>query len=74
MYCCLSVHYCHNNYDLHAYSKFAHFFVVHFLGAPWTLDWYKPALSLQVLLPLALQKKLRTAILLVRAWDLLKLA
>jgi hypothetical protein len=55
-------------------SKFAHFFVMHFLGAPWALDRNEPALSLQMLLPLTLQKKLRTAILLVRARDLLKLA
>ena len=61
-------------YDLHAYSKFAHFFVVHFLRAPWTLHWDEPALSLQMLFPLTLQKKLGAAILLVRAWDLLKLA
>ena len=49
---------------------------MYFLGAPWALDWPRdePALSLQMLLPLALQKKLCTAILLVRAWDLLKLA
>ena len=49
-------------------------FVVYFLGAPWALDWDEPALSLQMLLPLALQKKLRAAILLVRARDLLELA
>ena len=56
--------------------KFTHFriFVVHFLEAPWALDWNEPTLSLQVLLPLALQKKLGAAILLVRAWDLLELA
>ena len=47
---------------------------MYFLGAPWTLNRYEPALSLQVLLLLALQKKLGAAILLVRAWDLLELA
>jgi hypothetical protein len=55
-------------------SKVTHFFVVHFLGAPWALNRNEPAFSLQMLLPLTLKKKLRTAILLVRAWDLLKLA
>jgi hypothetical protein len=47
---------------------------MHFLGAPWALNWSEPALSLQMLRPLALQKKLHTAILLVKARDLLKLA
>ena len=55
-------------------TMITHFFIVYFLGAPWALDWDEPALSLQVLLPLALQKKLRTAILFVGTWDFLKLA
>ena len=40
----------------------------YFFGAPWTLDWDEPPLSLQMLLPLALQKKLRAAVLLVGIW------
>ena len=56
------------------FNVFAHFFVVHFLRAPWTLHRDKPALSLQMLIPLTLKKNLGAAILLVRAWDLLKLA
>jgi hypothetical protein len=55
-------------------SNVTHFFIVHFLGAPRTLDRNEPALSLQVLLPLALQKELSAAIWLVRTRDLLKLA
>ena len=40
----------------------------YFYGPPWALDWDEPALSLQMLLPLALQKKLCAAILLVGTW------
>ena len=33
-----------------------HIFIVYFLGAPWTLHWSEPALSLQMLLQLTLQQ------------------
>ena len=56
------------------FYEFAHFFVMYFLGTPWTLDWNKSALSLQMFLPLALQQQFGTTILLVRAWDLLEFA